>query len=50
VTTTPTTWSGTVSERDGNNLPGVEYGDVFVHATPASGGPTLSAIVSVVGG
>lgn len=49
VTTTSTTWSGTVSERDGNNIPGVEYGAILVHATPESG-PTLSATIFVVGG
>jgi hypothetical protein len=34
---------------NGGNLPGVFYGVVFVHATPASG-PSLDATISVVGG
>jgi len=49
VTTTSTTWSGTVSDVSGGNIPGVFYGVVLVHATPA-GGPTLQASISVNGG
>ena len=47
---TSTTWSGTVAEQNGNNMPGVTYGVVFVHATPVSSGPTVDASISVVGG
>lgn len=49
-TSTTTTWSATVGEQSGGNIPGVTYGVVFVHATPTGGGPTLDANVTVVGG
>lgn len=50
-TSTTTTWSATVGELSGGNIPGVTYGVVSVHATPTSGGgPTLDASITVVGG